>query len=244
MLERDEFRDKMERTLHAQLQRRHPLFAILMDAANPDRALLRKVSIEGYQITRHFLDYIEHLFFYCPKHLTKHKRRLVFNLFEEETGRLSKTANHIELMENFLRALGVTDEERDSAQPLPSTRALIDYRLAAVRDPANYHIGAAAVMVASEGQNLESTAIDARHTILGRVYGLTEDDLLFFSVHAKEDVGHVQQGLDLVADLCTTAKMQEEALEAIVHTSQLFYGMYEGMYQAFCKPTERAAVVA
>lgn len=242
MFEEQEFRDKMESTLHEHLQKRHPLFAILMDPKNPNRELLRRVSIEGYQITRHFLDYVEHLFFYCPKHLTKHKRRLIFNLFEEETGRLSKTANHVELMENFLRALGVSDEERDNTQPLPSTRALIDYRLAAVRDHANYHIGAAAVMVASEGQNLESAAIDARHTILGRVYGLTEEDLLFFSVHAKEDVGHVQQGLDLVTDLCTTEKMQEEALEAIVHTSRLFYGMYEGMYQAFCGQPEQAGV--
>lgn len=192
------------------------------------------MSLEGYQITKYFLDYVEHLFFYCPKHLKKHKRRLLFNLFEEETGRLSKSANHVELMERFLRALGISDTERDSATPLPSTKALIDYRLDAVRNPAKYHIGAAAVTIASEGQNLESTAIEARHSLLGEVYGLEPEDLLFFSVHAEEDVRHVQQGLNLVADLCTDEQMQKEALFAVEHTSQLFYEMYEGMYQEFC----------
>lgn len=234
MLEKSVFRAKLEETLHHQISKKHPLFAILMNPGKPDIELLRKIAIEGYQITKHFLDYVEHLFFYCPQDLPKHKRRLLFNLFEEETGRLSKSANHVELMERFLRALGVSDAERDAATPLRATKALIDYRLAAVRDTARYHIGAAAVMIASEGQNLESTAIEARHTILGKVYGLTEDDLLFFSVHAKEDIGHVQQGLDLVADLCADQQMQEEALFAVEHTSNLFYQMYEGMYQAFC----------
>jgi pyrroloquinoline-quinone synthase len=205
-----------------------------MNAGKPDIELMRKVAVEGYQITKYFLDYVEHLFFYCPKDLPRHKRRLLFNLFEEETGRLSKSANHVELMERFLRALGISDAERDAVTPLPTTMALIDYRLAAVKDTARYHIGAAAVMVASEGQNLESTAIEARHSILGKVYGLAEEDLLFFSVHAKEDIGHVQQGLDLVADLCIDQQMQEEALFAVEHTSNLFYEMYEGMYQAFC----------
>ena len=233
MLEKSVFRAKLEETLHQQISKKHPLFAIMMNPEKPDIELLRKVAIEGYQITKHFLDYVEHLFFYCPNDQPKHKRRLLFNLFEEETGRLSKSDNHVELMERFLRALGISDAERDAAVPLPTTKALIDYRLAAVRDVVRYHIGAAAVMIASEGQNLESTAIEARHTILGKVYGLTEDDLLFFSVHEKEDVGHVQQGLDLVSDVCSDQQMQEEALFAVEHTSELFYQMYEGMYQEF-----------
>jgi pyrroloquinoline-quinone synthase len=97
-------------------------------------------------------------------------------------------------------------------------------------------------MIASEGQNLETVAGDARHVLLGRAYGLTEHDLLFFSVHQKEDVGHVNEGLDLVSKLCTTARMQEEALQAVDHTCQLFYAMYENMYQAYCRVPETEAV--
>lgn len=229
LMERNAFRDQLEQTLHHNLTLSHPLFGLLMDPDHPDIDMLRTVALQGYQLTRHFLTYIEHLFFYCP--LPKHKRRLLFNMFEEETGRLSRTRNHVELMQNFLKALGITDQQRDAVVPLPATRELIDYRMAACTDPERYHIGAAAVLVASEGQNLETLGEEARHTILGRVYGLDDNDLLFFSVHQKEDVAHVSQGLDLVADLCTTETMQKEALFAVNHTCRLFYGMYEGIYQ-------------
>ncbi len=74
---------------------------------------------------------------------------------------------------------------------------------------------------------------EARHNILGKVYNLKDEDLLFFSVHQKEDVGHVKQGLALLADLCTTPQMQREAIEAIDHTCQLFYNMYQGIYEYF-----------
>lgn len=228
LMPRNEFRDELEKTLHMKLTLSHPLFSILLDENNPDVDLLKKTALQGYQLTKHFLTYIEHLFFYCP--MEKHKRRLLFNMFEEETGRLSKTKNHVFLMQDFIKALGITNEERDAAIALPQTQQLIDFRMEACTDKNRYHIGAAAVLVASEGQNLETLGEEARHTILGRVFGLKESDMLFFSVHQKEDVGHVQQGLDLVADFCTTEKMQNEALESVNHTCDLFYGMYQGIY--------------
>lgn len=232
---RDDYRDDLEKTLHHNLTLSHPLFALLLDANNPDKELLKKTALQGYQLTKHFLTYIEHLFFYCP--FEKHKRRLLFNMFEEETGRLSRTKNHVDLMKDFIAALGITDQERDAAVALPPTQELIDFRMEACTNTDRYHIGAAAVLVASEGQNLETLGEEARHTILGRVFGLKESDMLFFSVHQKEDVGHVQQGLDLVADLCTTEVMQQEALHAVNHTCQLFYGMYQGIYDTI-QPVE------
>jgi pyrroloquinoline quinone (PQQ) biosynthesis protein C len=100
---------------------------------------------------------------------------------------------------SFIRAIGISDEERESATALKPTQELIDYRMGACLDKERYPIGAAAVLVASEGQNLETVAGEARHTLFGKVYNLKEEDLLFFSVHQKEDVGHVRQGMDLLA---------------------------------------------
>jgi pyrroloquinoline-quinone synthase len=230
-LPRDEFRDTLEETLQSHVTVTHPIFGLLLDADNPQPEFLRQVALQGYQLTKHFLTYVECLFFYCP--IPRHKRRLLHNLYEEETGRISKTKNHVKLMQDFLRALGIEDETRDAAVALPATRELIDYRMAAVKDPARYHVGAAAVTIASEGQNLEKVGSESRADVFARVYGLKPKDLLFFSVHQVEDVGHTQQGLDLVADLCTTAKMQEEALFAVSHTCELFYQMYEGIYQEY-----------
>jgi pyrroloquinoline quinone (PQQ) biosynthesis protein C len=189
--------------------------------------LLRLLSTQGYQLTKHFLSYVEFLFHHCPQGI--HKRRLLVNLYEEETGALSRTANHVTLMQNFLRAIGVEDEEREAVLPLPATRELIERRMHYVKDPQTFHLGAAAVLIASEGQNLETKAGEARHSILGRVYGIKESDLLFFSVHQKEDVGHVREGIEVVAEACKDRRMQDDALGVVGEVCGLFRKMYDGI---------------
>jgi pyrroloquinoline-quinone synthase len=226
------FRNELEQALHSHLTLSHPIFARLLSSSDHGHDLLKKVTLQGYQLTKYFLTYVEHLFFYCPD--PKFKRALLINTYEEETGKLSNTDNHVVLMQNFIRAIGIPDADRDAAKPLDATQELIDFRLDAVRSPEKYHIGAAAVMIASEGQNLETAAGEARHVLLGRAYGLQPEDLLFFSVHQKEDVGHVEQGLNLVSALCETDHQQQEALHAVNHTCRLFYAMYENMYREYC----------
>lgn len=226
MLNRDEFRDELYQVLEEGTSISHPLVAELVQPkANWD--LLQALTLQGYQLTKNFLTYIENLFFYCP--LPKHKRALLVNMYEEETGRLSGTKNHVRLMEDFIKAIRVDDTTRDATVAYPQTQELIDYRMELVKDPARYHLGAAAVTVASEGQNLEDTASQNRDALLGKVYGLTDKDTLFFSVHAKEDVGHVREGIALVVDLCTDAQMQRDAIDTVRHTCALFNGMYDGV---------------
>jgi len=250
LMEKEAFAIKLRQTLEEQLTLDHPIFKELF-TAEKNWPLLKMITLEGYQITKYFLEYIENLFFRCP--LPDHKRRLLYNLFEEETGRISKTKNHVQLMEDFIRAQGISDEERDAYRPSPQTQELIDYRRNACKGADTYHIGAAAVMIASEGQSLETKAGEARHSLLAKVYGLTEQDTLFFSVHQKEDVGHVREGILLVSDICTTEKMQQEALFAVKHTCQLFWGMYESVAQKYwamkgkngaSAPLEQAAAAA
>ncbi|MEM7311009.1 MAG: iron-containing redox enzyme family protein [Planctomycetota bacterium] len=204
----------------------HPLFARLIGPP-PDRGLLRATALQGYQLTKAFLGYVEALFFHCP--LPKHKRRLLVNLFEEETGHFSRTDNHLRLMQRFLSGLGIGDAERDAAAPYPETLELIEYRRALVADPATYHLGAAAVLIASEGQNLETLGGEARDGAMARAFGLSEDDLCFFRVHQEEDVGHVHQGLDLVVELCTDEERRAGAVAAVERTCALFRGMYDGI---------------
>ena len=229
LMPKEQFKRKMRETLERHLTLSNPLFKHLLDVDNPNLELLKFTTLQGYQLTKHFLTYIEYIYFYCP--IESHKRILLHNMYEEETGALSRTKNHVELMHDFIRALGISDAERDAMVPLPATQQLIDYRMHACKNRELYHIGAAAVLVASEGQNLETVGEQARHTILGKVYNLQEKDLLFFSVHQKEDVGHVKQGLALVTDLCVTEEMQQQALTAIDRTCQYFYGMYQGIYE-------------
>lgn len=223
------FKEQLRSTLHGHLALPHPVMLDLRDAQRPNWPLLRRAALQGYQLTRHFIGYVEQLFFHCP--LPSHRGALLANLYEEETGRLSGTGNHLLLMQNFLRALGISDAQREAERPLPATAELIRYRLEAVQDPARYHVAAAAVLIASEGQNLSAPNSEARHALLRRVYGLSAADVLFFSVHEVEDAGHVEQGLDLVCALCTQGRLQSEALQAVDHTCRLFHRMYDGIHQ-------------
>lgn len=224
---RSAFRNCLETALASHSNINHPLFAEL---AKPERQddLLKLVALQGYQLTKQFAMYIGGLYHHCPS--AYYRKRLAINLYEEETGKLSRTANHQGLMEKFICALGISEIERDTAIALPETQNLINYRWQLVKNSSTFHMGAAAIMIASEGQNLERKAGKLRHDLFPEAYGLTPDDMIFFSVHVKEDVYHVQEGLDLVSDICTNTKMQYDALSAIHETCRYFWHFYDGIY--------------
>ncbi|HKU77530.1 MAG TPA: iron-containing redox enzyme family protein [Pyrinomonadaceae bacterium] len=231
MLERKEFRKKLREELSTRLTLDHPL---IHEAAKPQKnlPLLRLMATQGYQLTKVFARYIGGLYFHCPP-LPRHSARLAHNLYEEETGRISKTAGHLQLMQRFIYALGVEPDELEAVEPLPETKELIDYRMRWVSDPKNFHRGAAAVMIASEGQNLETQAGKMRHQMFPEVYGLTEKDLTFFTVHAAEDVYHVREGVELVSVVCTNEKTQAEAVQTIHETCDRFWWFYDGIERAY-----------
>ena len=232
MLNRHAFKQVLREELDSRLSFDHP---IIQEIAKPvkNMPLMRLMATQGYQLTKVFARYIGGLYFNCPP-VPRYSARLAINLYEEETGKISKTAGHLQLVQKFIYALGVLHDELEAVKPLPETQQLIDYRMELVRDPVQFHKGAAAVMIASEGQNLEGKAGKMRYQIkMPEIYGLTEDDLTFFAVHAVEDVYHVKEGIDLVSLVCTTEKMQQEAIEAIHVTCDLFGKYYDGIQLAY-----------
>lgn len=230
MLSKSEFKKQMEDCLHSRLTLDHP---VLQEMAKPikNMPLISKMALQAFHLTRAFTNYIAIIYYHCQ--LPRSKKSLAINLFEEETGNLSKTANHMVLMERFILALGLTREQIDSEVPLPTTTDLIEYRKKLCENPATLHMGAAAVMIASEGQSLETKAGKTKDKLVPQLYGLKPEDLAFFAVHAVEDVHHVDDGLHLVAELCTTEKMQQEAIEAIHGTCDRFWRFFDGIQQAY-----------
>jgi pyrroloquinoline-quinone synthase len=230
MLSKNEFRTKLEETLHKRLTLDHP---VLVTMARPKKnlPLNSKMALQAFHLTRAFTGYLGMIYGYCP--IQKSRVALAVNLYEEETGALSKTANHMDLMERFILALGLTKEQIENEVPLPTTIDLIEFRRKLCADPKTLHMGAAAVMIASEGQSLETKAGKTKDQLIPEMYGLKPEDLAFFAVHAVEDVYHVADGLDLVSELCTTETMQNEAIEAIEGTCDRFWRFFDGIQQAY-----------
>ena len=225
-----EFRRELEDALFGHRTISHPL---VQELAKPVKnlRLMKFIALQGYQLTKHFARYVGGLYQNCE--IGYYRKRLAVNLYEEETGKLSNTANHEILMQRFIRAIGISNEERDTAIALPTTQELIDYRWNLVKNPETFHMGAAAIMIASEGQNLEEEAGKARHQLLPSLYNLKPEDLIFFSVHAHEDIYHVREGLDLVSEICDTPEKKSEALEAVHETCKRFWDFYEGIQVAY-----------
>jgi pyrroloquinoline-quinone synthase len=230
MLDDTQFKKELIRAMKSRPTMEHP---ILMEFLAPRRnmRLARLFAGQVYQLTAMFERYIAALFYRCP--VREFRSRLIENLYEEVTGKLSNTDGHLELMERFILALGFTREELDAAEPLPETRELIDFRRRLVDDPASYHKAAAAIMIASEGQTIQKKEGMPAYEYFAKAYNLTQDDLLFFSVHAAEDVHHVIEGVELVTAVCKDEKMQQEAIATVRETVDRFWGFYEGIQRAY-----------
>ena len=230
MLSKKEFRQELENALHSRLTLDHP---VLQEMAKPIKnlPLVSKIALQSFHLTRAFTGYLGQIYCHCP--FEKSRTALAVNLYEEETGALSKTANHMALMERFILALGLTREQIDAEPSLPTTTDLVEYRKQLCENPATLHMGAAAVMIASEGQSLEQKAGKTKDQLVPQLYGLKPEDLAFFAVHAVEDVYHVDDGLELVSELCTTEKMQQEAIEAVHGTCDRFWRFFDGIQQAY-----------
>jgi pyrroloquinoline-quinone synthase len=230
MMTEVQFRKELGRALKGKSTLNHP---ILREMLQPKKnmLLLRTFALQTYPLTRMFERYVAGLFYNCP--LPQFRRDLAVNLYEEVTGELSKTDGHLELMQRFLRAVGISDEEMAKHQPLPATRELIEFRRKLIENPATYHMGAAAVMIASEGQTIQKESGIAPHKEMAAIYGLSDEDFMFFTVHAEEDVEHVREGFDVVCAVCTTETMQQEAIETVRKTIDLFWNHYEGIQREY-----------
>lgn len=229
MKSKKEFYDELEQTLHERISKDHPLIEELFKTG--DKEMLRLIARQGYQLTKVFAIYVGGLYYRCP--IAKHRKRFALNVYEEETGRISNTLGHLELLHKFTSALDISQEELDTVVVNKETQDLIDYRFNLIENPDTFHQAVAAVMIASEGQNLEDRVGDSRRELVAKGFGLKLDDLLFFKVHAEEDVYHVQDGLNCCVDVCTTEKMQREAVQAIHETCDRFDRHYDGIFKLY-----------
>jgi pyrroloquinoline-quinone synthase len=229
MLDRQSFYQALEDTLHARLKQDHPIIEELFTKKDPE--LLRIMVKQGYQLTKVFAIYVGGLYYRCP--LAKYRKKFALNVYEEETGKLSRTDGHLELLDRFIKAIGISKEELDSVEVNPETQELIDFRFRLIEDPKQFHKACAAVMIASEGQNLEDRVGQLRRTKIAEEFGLHIDDMIFFKVHSEEDVYHVRDGLNCTADVCTTKQMQDEAIQAIHDTCDRFNKHYDGILKQY-----------
>jgi pyrroloquinoline-quinone synthase len=119
---------------------------------------------------------------------------IVGNLWEEHGG-LVPTRDHPAIFRAFGRALGLSDEEMEAAEPIPEVQAFIDrHEVVAKNRP--FWEGIAGVTIGLEGQVPKT--FGRIITALRERYGFSDDAIEFFIVHLTADSEHSGSGFDII----------------------------------------------
>ena len=153
---------------------------------------------------------------------------LVKNLAEECTGYQTQTDAHPELLLKFAEALGSDTDAIRNADQLPDGRRLTDYFefMGLCRD---WYVPLSAI-----GIGLESFVPDTFTRIVAAMkknYDMTNDQLLFWTMHIVADQEHGDEGIEMVSNYAVTGEARKQVFDCTTETSRLFHDMWN-LYQA------------
>lgn len=173
-------------------------------------------------------------------------RQIMGANFAEELGEFQAEREHPVTVRKLARALGVSDEELEFAEPYPETLLYVEYRQHLVRD-AHWLEGLAAGSFAIELTIPNRFRQIAR--ALSRQFDLDDDALEVFRIHAGDerleldyggDDKHAGESQDLIRKYATTAEMQQRVRIAIWRSVQARRVYQWGLFREICLRREPA----
>jgi len=155
------------------------------------------------------------------------RRMIVQGILEEETD-IRYGPPHRELPALLARALGATEEEIHKTPPIPEIVRVQDwiYTVAQREHPV--------VTLAAGGIGMEepfSRAAGRLAEALQQIYGLSEEAVSFFSVHAEADIEHGEVAYRAVLEYARTGSEQERIREHVRQARDLFWEMHDGFHR-------------
>jgi pyrroloquinoline-quinone synthase len=178
------------------------------------------------------------------------RRKLVENIYEEETGAITGSGRHVDTFIRFGEALGVTRDELESTPRLPETQAIMDHNLRVCNDT-TVHVtqGIASVLVLMEGQPpIHDRKGASMEDVMRDVYGLPQPAYEFFTHHASNhgnpegvselEDDHAEVGRELLRRLCTTAALRRDALAALDDAIELRHRHFDAIVRAGHDPAD------
>ena len=173
----------------------------------------------------------------CP--IRSVRQALAANLYEEETGGLSRGRPHPDLFLDQMEALGFDRNGFDRAKLLPEAaayRAFIDQKTSG-----HWLLGAAVVTLWIEGSVKERKALAgheenvdkkiAEHYLV-RYHGLNPDALQLLRAHAAVEGGHRHDAWTIVLENAVTDEQKHEVLEAMNTACVLWHLYRDGVTRA------------
>src|SRR5262245_59775925 len=205
----------------------HPLWLTIADG-KLSREQLQVFAVQFFLQVREFPRGISAMHANCP--FPKERIALAESIYEEETGRISGcNLPHPEVFIRFGEALGLSRGQMVDGQPLPATRALIDW-FELVTKQRSFIEAAAAMNLAAEGQVPGAFGPMARR--LQEKYGLSREAVEFWDLHEHADAEHSEVGDNIVVHHATDAATQARVREAMQHSLDAWWQFFDGIQAA------------
>ncbi len=220
------------RDLEARIQARrtfggHPLWHAIADG-KLSREQLKLFAVQFFLQVREFPRAVSAMHANCP--FPEERMELAENVYEEETGRISGCNQpHPELFIKFGEGAGLRREQMTEGQPLPATRALIDWFELSTKQR-SFIEAAAAINLAAEGQVPGAFGPMARR--LQENYGFSKEAVEFWDVHEMADADHSDVGDHIVVRHATDAAMQARVRDALQHSLDAWWQFFDGIQAA------------
>jgi len=247
------FLDSLSQMIYERRKMTSPLYQVILDG-RADRQLLQNFVIHRYPIknfwTRNILGIAARIEDYTLR------RELVENIYEEETGRITKSERHLETFVEFGECLGLERGAIVSAPIAAETRAVIEHNVGACNTERHFTEGVASVLLLMEGQPpiVNSTKRDML-TVMREAYRLPEKGCRYFVHHASSghDAGgvseleedHAATAKKLLARHCDSEARRDTARERLARALDLrhahFKMIFDRFYSASAQPFRYAA---
>ena len=198
----------------------HPI-VVAMEDGSATLAQLQLFTEQFYLHISRMLPWIGAIYVRCPHEDVR--TALVKNLAEECTGYQTETGAHPELLLQFGEALGMDIDPVRVAEQMAEGRRLTDYFefMGLCRE---WFVPLSAI-----GIGLESFVPDTFRRIVAALkknYGLTDEQLIFWTMHIMADEEHGDEGIEMVSKYAITAEARKDVFDCTIETSRLFHEMW------------------
>jgi pyrroloquinoline-quinone synthase len=215
------FQERLWDIIDARVGAIAPAYAALLDGSLPRPALAHWAG-QLYVENRPFVGVLASILASCDD---REAQTFIADDIWEETGRGEPGRNHLAIVGRFAAACGADPNQLDDIPASPATTLLLDHYRSLAQVPwvealAAIGIGLEGSFLARPGVETSTTTAGLAARCLKQHYGLTDDDVEFFTLHDVTDVEHTRRALDIVVRHATTPAVREAVVARVDATGR------------------------
>ncbi len=210
-----------EEALHHEAVQHPFLLRFASDALTQTQ--IQTFGLQHYQLVKVFLNYMTNT---LPNIPDKDAADLFRKVFDDEFGQYTIFRSHPALYRNFLKAMGLKDEDWGKVPILPETAQFIEEHIQLTRGKDFlYALGA----VGPGHEFSIPTMFTYIVSGLKKSTSLTDEQMEYFACHIEQDVEHAKVFYQLISRHVETEEGQTRLREGTMHSLALRKNFWDGL---------------